>query len=97
MHNLEWDIDWLSEGQAKAKPEWRRIVTYWRAAAKAGHARAQFYLGTCFDWGQVCPAMSPKQYLVQEGCSKWTPRRPIQYRFFLSKRWRIVKESQVSP
>ena len=35
----------------KAEPDWQRIVEYWRPAAEAGHIRAQFYLGTCFDLG----------------------------------------------
>lgn len=34
----------------KTKP-WSKIFELWRAAAINGHLRAQFYLGTCYDFG----------------------------------------------
>lgn len=33
------------------RPRWDRVVPLWKAAANAGHVRAQFYLGTCYDNG----------------------------------------------
>jgi TPR repeat protein len=34
----------------RIKP-WEKIFNLWRFAAMAGHRRAQFYLGTCYDFG----------------------------------------------
>ncbi len=41
----------LAFSRGSTNPDWSRIVAYWRIAANAGHARAQFYLGTCYDTG----------------------------------------------
>src|ERR1700760_4547990 len=30
---------------------WNNIIALWRSAAHNGHKRAQFYLGTCYDFG----------------------------------------------
>jgi uncharacterized protein len=34
----------------KLKP-WDKIFDLWKIAANGGHTRAQFYLGTCYDFG----------------------------------------------
>jgi TPR repeat protein len=34
------------------KRDWAKALAYWRLAAEQGHVRAQFYLGTCFDFGR---------------------------------------------
>jgi uncharacterized protein len=33
------------------KKDWKDIYNLWWCAAKGGHKRAQFYLGTCYDHG----------------------------------------------
>lgn len=38
--------------RSKQPPDWASVVRYWRVASKAGHVRAQFYLGTCYDAGR---------------------------------------------
>jgi len=35
----------------KIKP-WKKIFDLWKLAATAGHASAQFHLGTCYDFGK---------------------------------------------
>jgi uncharacterized protein len=30
---------------------WRKVFELWSLAASGGHTRAQFYLGTCYDFG----------------------------------------------
>jgi len=37
------------EGPAKRR-NWKMILSIWEAAASAGHKRAQFYVGTCYDF-----------------------------------------------
>src|SRR5262245_66479929 len=41
----------LAFGRKRVRGSWRRAAAWWRRAATAGHARATFYLGTCFDRG----------------------------------------------
>jgi uncharacterized protein len=31
--------------------DWSSALRYWQSAAARGHVRAQFHLGTCFDFG----------------------------------------------
>ena len=38
------------QAKKKIKP-WDKIFDLWKIAATAGHTRAQFYLGTCYDNG----------------------------------------------
>ena len=38
------------ENTAKRKP-WKKIFLLWKEAGLKGHTRAQFYLGTCYDFG----------------------------------------------
>jgi TPR repeat protein len=35
-----------------SRPNWPSIFTLWSGAAKAGHARAQFYLATIYENGK---------------------------------------------
>ena len=38
---------------ARRRPaRWREAASWWRLAAAQHHIRAQFYLGTCYDFGQ---------------------------------------------
>ena len=62
----------LAFGRArKARPNWGRVAQYWRKAAEAGHVRAQFYLGTCYDDGHGVPQDLSKALL----CYKKAARR----------------------
>jgi uncharacterized protein len=39
-------------GRNRPRPtDWSAVVPLWKQAAEAGHARAQFYLGVCYDEG----------------------------------------------
>src|SRR5436305_1724767 len=40
-------------GRNRNRPtNWADAVRLWKQAARAGHGRAQFYLGTCYDLGR---------------------------------------------
>ena len=42
----------LAYGRNRPRPtDWPAVFGYWQSAAEAGHARAQFYLGVCYDNG----------------------------------------------
>ncbi len=41
----------LAFGRGSNRPDWRKAAQYWRRAARSGHVRAQFYLGTCYEDG----------------------------------------------
>lgn len=32
--------------------DWSQAFAFWRAAARQGHARAEFFLATCYDFGR---------------------------------------------
>ena len=43
----------LAFGRSRPRPtRWAQVAEYWQRAATAGHARAQFYLATCYDFGR---------------------------------------------
>src|SRR5438045_3051456 len=41
----------FGRGRGRAE-DWRKAVEYWKVAAKDNHPRAEFYLGTCYEWGE---------------------------------------------
>src|SRR5262245_43486445 len=42
----------LAFGRQRPRPtDWSAVVAFWKPAAAAGHRRAQFYLGTCYEQG----------------------------------------------
>jgi len=46
--SLAYKLAFLTKSKKK---EWHNIFCLWLSAAKGGHKRAQFYLGTCYDNG----------------------------------------------
>ena len=43
-------------GRNRPRPtDWSAVTSYWIPAAEAGHARAQFYLGVCYEHGNGVP------------------------------------------
>lgn len=49
--------------KSKVKP-WAKIFQLWHSAASCGHLRAQFYLGTCYDFGNGVRRMMTKHSII---------------------------------
>jgi TPR repeat protein len=49
-------------GFESVHPNWNKAFQLWLKAAEAGHIRAQFYLGTCYDVGRGAKRNLEKAY-----------------------------------
>lgn len=52
MFHLGFKLAFETKGNKK---KWSEIFSLWHSAASCGHKRAQFYLGTCYDFGYGTP------------------------------------------
>ncbi len=63
-----------------------KIFNLWNVAANAGHTRAQFYLGTCFDFGKgVEKAISEAFLLYLKAADKGMMEAQYNIGFFIKK------------
>jgi TPR repeat protein len=82
----------LAFGTKKRIKPWAKIFDLWKLAATAGYIRAQFYLGTCYDFGNGVERDIKKAYYWYMKAAK-KGKMEAQYNIgFFYKQGELVKQ-----